>query len=119
MHFDGGDLLCTEHFNNIVPSPAAHSDTWYLDGVDGSIVGTPQWVEVSRKDEPDRRVRFPIEGRWFPDAFGGSMAEMMTAVTEGREPLTSGRDNLKSIKTAFAAVKSSEEGRTVRLSEFD
>jgi len=119
MHFDGGDLLCTEHFNNVVPSPAAHSDTWYLDGVDGSIVGTQQWVEVSRRDEPDRRIRFPIEGRWFPDAFGGSMAEMMTAVTEGREPMTSGRDNLHSIKTAFAAVRSSEEGRTVRLSEFD
>ncbi len=119
MHFDSGDLLCTEHFNNIVPSPAAHADTWYLDGVEGSIVGTQKWVEVSRKDAPDRRVRFPIEGRWFPDAFGGSMAEMMTAVTEGREPLTSGRDNLKSIKIAFAAVRSSEEVRTVRLSEFD
>ncbi|MCY4114446.1 MAG: Gfo/Idh/MocA family oxidoreductase [Chloroflexi bacterium] len=118
MHFDGGDVLCTEHFNNIAPSPAAHSDTWYLDGVEGSIVGTQQWVEVSRKDAPDRRVRFPIEGRWFPDAFGGSMAEMMTAVTEGREPLTYGRDNLNSIKTAFAAVRSSEEGRTVRLGEF-
>ncbi len=118
MHFDGGDLLCTEHFDNIVPSPAAHSDTWYVDGVEGSIVGTPKWVEASRKEEPDRRARFPIEGRWFPDAFGGSMAEMMRAVTEGREPLTSGRDNLNSIKIAFAAVRSSEEGRTVRLSEF-
>ena len=118
MHFDSGDLLCTEHFDNIVPSPAAHSDTWYVDGLEGSIVGTPKWVEVSRKEEPDRRVRFPIEGRWFPDAFGGSMSEMMSAVMEGREPLTSGRDNLNSIKIAFAAVKSSEEGRTVRLSEF-
>ncbi|MCY3913249.1 MAG: Gfo/Idh/MocA family oxidoreductase [Chloroflexi bacterium] len=119
MHFDSGDLLCTEHFNNIVTSPASHSDTWYLDGVDGSIVGTQQWVEISRRDAPDSRVRFPVEGRWFPDAFGGSMAEMMTAVTEGREPQTSGRDNLKSINIAFAAVRSSEEGRTVRLSEFD
>ena len=58
MHFDGGDLLCTEHFDNIVPSPAAHSDTWYVDGVEGSIVGTPKWVEASRKEEPDRRARF-------------------------------------------------------------
>ena len=70
MQFDSGDLVCTEHFNNIVPSPAAHADTWYLDGVDGSIVGTQEWVEASRSDAPDRRVRFPIEGRWFPDAFG-------------------------------------------------
>ena len=118
MHFDRGDLLCTEHFNNIVSSPAGHSDTWYVDGVEGSIVGTQEWVEVTRQDEPDRRLRFSIEGRWFPDAFGGSMAEMMSAVAEGRVPMTSGRDNLNSIKIAFAAVRSSEEARTVRLSEF-
>ena len=118
LHFDSGDLAVTEHFNNIVSSPAARSDTWYLDGDEGSIIGTPDWVEISRKDDPDRRLRWPIEGRWFPDAFGGSMAEMMRAVTDSREPVTSGRDNLNSIKIVFAAVQSSRAGRTVRLSEF-
>jgi predicted dehydrogenase len=118
LHFDSGDLAVTEHFNNIVSSPAARSDTWYLDGDEGSIIGTPDWVEISRKDDPDRRLRWPIEGRWFPDAFGGSMAEMMRAVTDSREPVTSGRDNLNSIKIVFAAVQSSRAGRTVRLSAF-
>ena len=47
------------------------------------------------KAAPERKVTFPIRGQWFPDAFGGSMGEMMTALTEGREPQTSGRDNLR------------------------
>ena len=63
-------------------------------------------------------MRFPIEGTWFPEAFGGSMGELMAALNEGREPLTSSRDNLDSIRIAAAGVRSSEEGRTVRLEEF-
>ena len=42
----------------------------------------------------------------------------MAALNEGREPLTSSRDNLDSIRIAAAGVRSSEEGRTVRLEEF-
>ena len=45
------------------------------------------------------------------------MAEMMNALTEEREPLTSGRDNLNTVRTAYAAVISSNEGRAVALSE--
>ena len=66
MHFDRGDLLCTEHFNNIVPSPAAHSDTWYLDGVDGSIVGTQQWVGGLPQGEARPPGAFPNRGPVVP-----------------------------------------------------
>ena len=75
-------------------------------------------MEVTRRDEPEAAVCFPVEGQWFPDAFGGSMGEMMSAISEDREPLTSGRDNLDSIRIVMASVRSSEEGRTVRLDEF-
>ena len=118
MHFDRGDFTAVDHFNNIVQSPAARSEAWYIDGSEGSVIGTPDWVEVTRRDEPEAAVRFPIEGQWFPDAFGGSMGEMMSAISEDREPLTSGRDNLDSIRIVMASVRSSEEGRTVRLDEF-
>ena len=118
MHFDTGDLTAVDHFNNIVQSPAARSEAWYIDGSEGSVIGTPDWVEVTRRDEPEAAVRFPIQGQWFPDAFGGSMGEMMSAISEDREPLTSGRDNLDSIRIVMASVRSSEEGRTVRLDEF-
>jgi predicted dehydrogenase len=43
------------------------------------------------------------------------MGEFLTALAERRAPATSGRDNLQSIKLAFAAVESSETGRTVDL----
>ena len=118
LHFDSGDLTAIDHFNNIVQSKAGHSEFWHIDGAEGSITGTPQWVEVTQRDEPERRVRFPIEGAWFPEAFGGSMGELMSALNEGREPLTSSRDNLNTIRIAAAGVRSSDERRTVRLEEF-
>ncbi len=118
LHFDSGDLTAIDHFNNIVQSKAGHSEFWHIDGAEGSISGTPQWVDVTQRDEPERRVRFPIEGSWFPEAFGGSMGELMAALNEGREPLTSSRDNLNSIRIAAAGVRSSDERRTVRLEEF-
>ena len=118
MHFDSGDLTAIDHFNNIIQSRAAFSEFWHIDGADGSITGTPQWVDVTQRDEPERRVRFPIEGTWFPEAFGGSMGELMAALDECREPLTSSRDNLNSIRIVAAGVRSSDEQRTVRLEEF-
>ena len=118
LHFDSGDLTAIDHFNNIIQSRAAHSEFWHIDGAEGSITGKPQWVDVTQRDEPERRVRFPIEGSWFPEAFGGSMGEWMAALNEGREPLTSSRDNLNSIRIAAAGVRSNDERRTVRLEEF-
>ena len=75
-------------------------------------------LEVTQRDEPERRVRFPIEGAWFPEAFGGSMGELMAALNDGREPLTSSADNLNTIRIAAAGVRSADEGRMVRLEEF-
>ena len=42
----------------------------------------------------------------------------MAALDECREPLTSSRDNLNSIRIVAAGVRSSDEQRTVRLEEF-
>lgn len=72
---------------------------------------------VSFKENPQQKQVFAIQGRWFPEAFGGSMGKMMTALTEGREPQTSGRDNLNSIRIAYAAVESAATGRAVELAE--
>jgi predicted dehydrogenase len=58
-----------------------------------------------------------VQGKWFPDAFASSMREMLSAVAEGREPLTSGADNIKSLQVVSAAYKSIREKRAVRPSE--
>jgi len=110
-------VMSTLQFNNIIQTRAAHSHTWYVDGTEGSAWATQSELNVSFKDNPTQKQTFAIQGAWFPDAFGGSMGERMRSLAEGREPATSGRDNLNSVKIAYAAVKSSEEGRTVGLSE--
>ena len=72
---------------------------------------------LSLKSEPETKHVFAIQGKWFPDAFGGSTGQLMRAITEDREPETSGADNLESIKIAYAAVESSRSGRAVELAE--
>jgi predicted dehydrogenase len=108
-------VMSTLHFNNIVAASGLHRYEWLVDGTEGSLIATQSEVTVCLKAEPGRKVTFPIRGRWFPDAFGGSMGEMMRALTEGREPETSGRDNLETLRVAFAAVESSVTGRAVEL----
>jgi len=110
-------LMAESHFNNIVQTPALHRYEWHLDGTEGSLRATHDELVLSRRERPDEQRRYWIRGRWFPDAFGGSMGEMMQADTEDREPQTSGHDNLNSIKIAYAAVESAATGRTVALTE--
>jgi len=41
----------------------------------------------------------------------------MQALAERREPETSGRDNLNTLRIAYAAVESSETGQAMSLAE--
>jgi predicted dehydrogenase len=45
------------------------------------------------------------------------MAELMCAIEEGRQPETSGSDNLGTLKIIEAAYRSIETGRRVELKE--
>jgi predicted dehydrogenase len=110
-------VMTTLHFNNIIAARALHRYEWLVDGTEGSLSASQSELVLARKDSPHEKQVFAIQGRWFPDAFGGSMGEMMTALAEGREPLTSGRDNLKTVRIALAAVESSETGQAVTLEE--
>jgi predicted dehydrogenase len=108
-------LMSTLHFNNLVAASGLHRYEWFVDGTEGSLVASRNEVTVCLREDPGRKVTFPIRGQWFPDAFGGSMGELMAALAEGREPRTSGRDNLETLRVAYAAVESSETGRAVEL----
>ncbi|MEM7127521.1 MAG: Gfo/Idh/MocA family oxidoreductase [Chloroflexota bacterium] len=107
-------LMSTLHFNNIVSAYQTHNYAWYLDGTEGSLIASHNEVILYRADS-DKRTVIEIEGSWFPEAFGGSMGEMMLALHEEREPMSSGRDHLHSIKIAYAAVESSTSGEAVTL----
>jgi predicted dehydrogenase len=54
-----------------------------------------------------------LTGSWFPDGFHGTMAELLCAIEENREPTHSARNNLASLALCFAAVASAESGKPV------
>jgi predicted dehydrogenase len=55
-----------------------------------------------------------LKGTWFPDGFHGTMAELLSAISEKREPSHSARNNLSSLALCFAAVASAERGEPVK-----
>ena len=55
-----------------------------------------------------------LTGSWFPDGFRGTMAELLCAIAEERQPENSGRHNLRGLALCFAAVASAESGTPQR-----
>ena len=68
-------------------------------GSDGWL--QPRWPEV-----------------WFPDAFAGTMAQLLCALEEDREPEISGRDNLETIALCEAVRAAGREHRVTTVREF-
>ena len=52
----------------------------------------------------------PLTGAWFVDGFAATMAELMSAVDEGREPENSAADAARSVRLVLAARRSAEDG---------
>jgi predicted dehydrogenase len=55
--------------------------------------------------------------QWFPDGFDGAMSELIIAVEEDREPVNSAADNLHSLALCFAALKSADTGKPVKVGQ--
>ncbi|HEV2122532.1 MAG TPA: gfo/Idh/MocA family oxidoreductase, partial [Chloroflexota bacterium] len=90
---------------------------WFVDGTEGSVSASQTELVLSFKDDPHAKQVIQLQGRWFPEAFGGSMGEMLRALAEDRPPATAAEDNLNSIRMAQAALRSSETGQAVELAE--
>ena len=54
---------------------------------------------------------------WFPDAFEGTMAQLLCALENGAEAEISGRDNLKTMALVDACYLSVAEHRAIKLTE--
>jgi predicted dehydrogenase len=76
--------------------------------------GGPHAISFVAREVPESYSR-TFDERWFPDAFAGPMAELLLAIEQDREPLTSGRDNLTTLALVEAAYRSADEGRRVAL----
>lgn len=84
---------------------------WRFDGTEGYLILSAGRVELARKGETPEIFEFAHLGDVW------SIDEFLAALRERREPRPSGRDYLKSQTLVFAAGKSSDEGRTVRVAE--
>ena len=85
-----------------------------------TLVGTQGTAVSAGPDLNDQRVTITtaqgiakpaLTGTWFLDGFHGTMAELLCAIEEDREPNNNARENLKSLALCFAAVASAESGK--------
>jgi len=86
--------------------PHGPLDQTYVAGTKGSIRSsgpslTEQTVTLYTADGCATPT---LQGDWFTNGFHGTMAELLCAVEEGREPLNNARDNLRSLALCFAAI---------------
>ncbi|SHE38828.1 Predicted dehydrogenase [Seinonella peptonophila] len=100
---------------------------WRVEGLDGMAQGTFGWpkfpercpstLAFTSKRFPDRWIRPTWDRVWFPDAFQGTMAQLLRAVETDTEPEISGKDNLSTMAAIDACYRSIDEKRTVKFSE--
>lgn len=107
-------------------APADIRIEWRIEGLNGLAVGNIGWCQdpyttpstiryAARGDKDFHRPRWTES--WFPDAFVGTMAQLLIAVEDGSAPAISGRDNLKTMALVEAGYRSAAEHRAVALSE--
>jgi predicted dehydrogenase len=90
-------------------------DQTYIAGSKGTLLSegpslTEQKVTLYTRRGWGRPV---LKGSWFTNGFHGTMAELLLAIEEKREPSHSARNNLKSLALCFAACRSAETGKPV------
>jgi len=88
---------------------------WRIEGTDGLAIGDIGWCKDPHTSPST--IRYATKGMpgfqspvwpesWFPDAFIGTMAQLLVALENGKEPAISGRDNLKTMALVEAAYLS-------------
>ncbi|WP_286906571.1 Gfo/Idh/MocA family protein [Clostridium sp. UBA1652] len=101
---------------------------WRVEGTDGFAEGDIGWhkrepefagstLRLACKGYPNQWVEPKWETQWFPDAFVGTMSNLLCAIENGTDPEISAEDNVKTLACVEACYKSIKEERTVYLSE--
>ena len=79
--------------------------------------GRSDTIKFTSRTHEERSFSATLPGKWIPDAFYGPMASLMEAIQTDGEPLTSGKDNLGTLRVVEAAYHSMSEARSVSPSE--
>ena len=101
--------------------------SWRVEGTEGIAKGTIGWpdypdgspstIDYTLRSEEGIWHRPRWAERWFPQAFSGTMGQLMKAIETGTEPEISGRDNLRTMALIEAGYLSVERGAAVELAE--
>ena len=107
-------------------APADIGIEWRIEGMDGLAIGdigwcqdpytTPSTIRHATKGDSDFTAPAWQES-WFPDAFIGTMAQLLIALETGNKPAIDGRDNLNTMALVEAAYQSAEQHRAIELKE--
>ena len=79
---------------------------------------TPSTLDYSTKQQPNTWVSPRWPEVWFPDAFVGTMAQLLCALEDDAEPEISGRDNLETLALCEAVFTGAKEHRVTTVREF-
>jgi predicted dehydrogenase len=101
---------------------------WRVEGTEGLARGTIGWpgyparvpstLDYSTRRHPDTWVSPRWGEVWFPDAFVGTMAQLLCALEDATEPEVSGRDNLETVALCAAVFAAAREHRVTTVREF-
>jgi predicted dehydrogenase len=96
---------------------------WRVEGTEGLACGTIGWpgyparipstLDYTTRRQPGYWFQPRWQDVWFPDAFAGTMAQLLCALEDNTEPEISGRDNLETIALCEAICQSAREHRAV------
>jgi predicted dehydrogenase len=100
---------------------------WRVEGTEGVAVGTIGWPKYPAREpstlayctkaKPDW-TRSGWSEVWFPDAFVGTMAQLLVAVEDGTEPEIGGRDNIETVALCEAVFAAATQHRVCTVREF-
>jgi predicted dehydrogenase len=91
-----------------------------IEGTDGVIKGGGTHLELYSQKLGDEWFKWDLEtmpGPGLPETYIGTMGDLMNAITENREHISSGRDNLNTVKAYLAGVLSEKLRRPVSPEE--
>lgn len=98
---------------------------WRVEGSQGLARGTIGWpsypahtpstLDFTTARQPGYWFQPRWPEAWFPEAFIGTMAQLLCALEDGTEPEISGRDNLETIALCEAVLTSAREHRVIHL----
>jgi len=92
-----------------------------IEGSEGVIRGrSPNYLELYSNQCGDKWWKWELQtdlSFGLPESYKGTMGDLMNAITESREHISSGRDNLKTIKAYLAGILSEKEKCPVNPAE--